>query len=190
MTVLAGYCDVRTGQWELCRGVVVESCPQPLFCVVTGGAVLRESCQYMVRILCAVEIGQVAGNAIACRQGEIAVGVTAPAVDANVSARERKGGDAVIERRALPIRGVVARRTIGRKLALDVIGIFARVEIHAVTRIAVHRRTRVSAIGVTGIALEGRVGARQGELGESAVVELCSLPAVCCVTERAFFGQS
>ena len=74
---------VLAGQWEL-GGVVVECRTGPLGCRVTGFACLRESGGYVIRVGCALEVGQVARGACRSKSGESTCNVTGGARGARV----------------------------------------------------------------------------------------------------------
>jgi hypothetical protein len=112
----AGNRDVRTGQRERGLRCVIERRTSPIRGRVTQRAILRESRGRMIRIVGALVIFQMAG--IACRAQPFvnAAGMALCAGGRDVFAGQREGSlGRVIEDRAGPIRGGVAKRTILRK---------------------------------------------------------------------------
>ena len=109
VAVGAGYRYMRPDQWELRGRVVVELRPFPLDRRVTERAILRESGRRMVRILCVVEIRQMARHTGRCETLEDVVFVAIGAVYGGVRARQLKfSRRIVIEFGAFPLCGCMA----------------------------------------------------------------------------------
>lgn len=126
---------MRTGQRELGHGVVIELHTQPVHRAVAHRTFLREARRLVGRILCSVEILQMATGAGGASAGEVVIQVTGGAIDARMRTRQRKAGElGMIELRAQPaihrvallaIRGV-ANAGVARVVGLRVVGGVAR----------------------------------------------------------------
>jgi hypothetical protein len=90
VTLRASCGDVRAGQCELGLRVVIELDARPLDRGVAERAVLREARRRMVRAGRLVEIGQMAGEALAGRARKFVVDVTLAAVRGDVRTGQRK----------------------------------------------------------------------------------------------------
>ena len=97
------------------RSGVVEFSAHPLRGVVAQGAILRESRGLVRRRIRPVVIVEMAGSTGRAGQAEIAVHVALRALHAGVRAGQRETSGRVVERRAGPLRGVVATRAILRE---------------------------------------------------------------------------
>lgn len=92
MALRALRVHVRARQRELRHGVVVKLCVQPARGAVAGGALLRKARSLVVRVLCAVEVRQVAAHAVGAGGGEIIVGMARRALQPGMRAGKRKAG--------------------------------------------------------------------------------------------------
>jgi len=112
------------------------------------GAIGRESGVGMRRILCGIEVAQVAIHTVGRQPGELAADVTVGAVRRLVLTLEQKAG--VLELGSLPGRGcvAVAGRAIGRETRIEVIRFLSVVVIVHVAVGAVGGQTRILTAGM------------------------------------------
>jgi hypothetical protein len=177
VTLLARNIDVRTGEWELGEGVVVEARGLPGRGCVASLACCRKSRLQVVGLRRALEVLHVTSGARCRSSGELAVHVTLLTCHVNVCSRERELGErVVIECRGLPGRGCVARLASGRKSRLHVIRVRRALEILHMASRARSWGTRELAVRVT--LLAGHVGVCAGErkFRERVVIEGRRLP--------------
>lgn len=80
MALIARHSCMGAGQRELCLAMV-EPRPLPLGRVMAQLAILRKTGRNMIGILCSVEVRQVAGDTVVCRQIIVVVDVTGRAGD-------------------------------------------------------------------------------------------------------------
>lgn len=138
---------------------------------------LGEAGCHVVRICRALIVLQMAADAGRTGQVEVVVDMTVGTLARGdcMSARERKTSRTVIEVRAEPGIGVVAKSTVRGKATRSVVGIAGGLEIRGVTGVAVggHRlKTAGGSSLVARIAIHRRVRAGQGK----AIVVLLHFP--------------
>jgi len=178
---------VHACQREL-RAGVVELCGGPSTRVMTQCAVLGEARGHMVRVLGAVEVGEVASGALRRSPGEFVVQVALCAVEGGVSARQSERRLAVIELRSLPLDSVVAQRAIRRQAGRGVAWLGRLVVVREVAPLALRRSARELVPYVALCAFDAEVRPGQLESGQ-CVIELRSLPLGGGVARRAVGGQ-
>ena len=182
--------DMRPGQCEFRRRVVIEFGPLPLGGRMAKRAVLRKPRGHVVRAGGLLEIGQVAAGALERRRGVVAVHMTLCAVHGRVRAGEREPCRGVVEFSALPVGCVVAGLARRGESALDVVRIRRLVEIRQVAARAIHGCAGEPAVHVALRALHAGVGAGEGKRREFVVIEGCVLPCGRRMTLRAIVRES
>jgi len=158
---------VGTGQGKV-HHRVIEGCRGPGDSGVALGAVRREIGGDVIRIGGALEVFQVARNAIGAGQVVVVVDM---AVDAlarwnSVSAGEHKPGGVVIELGVKPVVGGVAGLAGGGELGADVVRIYGRLKVGGVARVALSGEPHELAAGrafVAGVTIDGGVGTGERE---------------------------
>lgn len=184
----------------VCRGVfsgerearlgVIKRRALPLRRGMAARAVHGEAGCGMVRRLGALECLAMAVRAVAGRCGESPRNVTARAGRAGVGAGQFEAAQFVVELRALPLRGRVARFTLGGEVALAVVGVGGLIEVGLVAAGALGRCAGELAADVATGALRIRVGAGEGELSEGVVIKLGARPGRVAVAGLTVLGEA
>lgn len=105
-------------------------------------------------------------------------------------ARQRKSARAVIERRVLPTRGVMAGLAGGREIPRAVVRV-RRIRIILQMAAGTRRRSRREIVARVALgALHGRMQSRQRKRGQLVVVESCARPRQRRVAQRAILRES
>ena len=118
----AGNGRVCARQLELRKHVVVERRRIPRAAVVAGLASRRESRLRMRRIICLIEVRQVAADAGRWSSHELVARMAGIAVQGGVRARQGKPGELhMVELRAHPVVHRMARLAGGRQIQSDVV---------------------------------------------------------------------
>ena len=182
--------DVRSGEREF-RVVVVETGRHPSRCCMADLAILREARRHVVGALGALVVLQVTVIAGGAQGGVLAVRVALHASGANVRTRQRELSlRGVIEHRAGPIRGGVAKLAILRESRRRMGRIVGPLIVLEVTVAASGAQGRVLAVRVALHASGSDVRARQRELGLRGVIEHGAVPVGCGVAQRTILRES
>jgi hypothetical protein len=169
---------MRTRKSESRLRIVVEGRSVPLRRRMTGSAVLRKS---------GGRVGRIAGRLVVFQMARYAVGVeprknvtrmTLRARGRSVLPCQREACGAVVEGRALPLRGGVARRTGLRERRSNVIGRRRRLKILEVAGDALGGKPSELSCRVALPARDTRVSSRQRKFAQ-VVIELRVLPGRC-----------
>ena len=176
VTLQTGYGSVRTGQRKFRLRVVVERRPQPVRGRMALRTILREACGCMRRVIRALPIFQMAGNARRIDRREVAPDVAGGARHRRVRSRQGEFGEIVIERGSVPIYGGVAHSAVLREPRGHVIGIIRALPILQVARYALCAQTGEHIVRVTNGASHGRMRPGQREFGLRRMVERGSVP--------------
>ncbi len=177
VAALALLGDVRPGQRELGLAVVIENRPVPgrrVVAVLTGH---REPGRAVNRLGRPVVVGLVAGRALRAQPLVHPTPVAALALLGDVRAGEGELGlGAVVERRPVPVRRVVARLA-GHREPSRIVGRVGRpVVVGLVAGRALRAQPLVHPAAVAALALLGDVRPGQRELGLGIVIEVRPVP--------------
>lgn len=124
---------VHAGQCEPGIGVI-ELRTHPLHRRMAQSAVLRESGRLMIGVGGRIVVVQMAIDASRIRKGIVVVHVALQALQAGMRSGQREAGRGMIERRACPLRRVVAPRAILREIRCLVVRIAGRVVVIQMAR--------------------------------------------------------
>ena len=141
----AGSARMRPGQWEP-GGFMTERRSRPGGRVVAGRTLPWVARLRMVRIRCAIVIGEMTGVAVRWQPRVYVIFMAHSAGYARVRAGIRKRGCAVIEGRVRPACGCVAGRTLPRKSRLSMVWIGCIVVFLVMTRLAGRRQSHICAV--------------------------------------------
>lgn len=137
MAHVAHHGHMRARQRILGRGIMVESRVGPGGRAVADRAILREAGRKVVRILCSVEIGLMAGETAGRQAGEHVVFVAAGARHRYVCAVQGEFGTCrMIEFGSRPLIRVVTEGAVQREARSDVVRVRRAVELLRVARLA------------------------------------------------------
>ncbi len=98
----AGNRSMGPGQGELCRSVVIKGGASPIGGGMAKGTILRKTCSRVIRTGRLIVFRLVAGETLCRCSRKPVVGMALAAIDADVSARQRKCCLAVVKDGALP----------------------------------------------------------------------------------------
>lgn len=175
------------GQWEA-RCAVVEGGAGPLRRGMAGFARRREARRSVVRVRGLLEFGQVASGAGGAQSGELSAHMASGAGGGGVLAGQRETCGVVIERRAGPLRRVVARLARGGEAAGCVIRIRRLLEFGQMAGGAGGAQAGELAVHVAGGAGGRCMFAGQREAG-GVVIERCAGPLRRCMAGFAGCGE-
>ena len=189
VALLAVRRDMLAGQREVGRRVVIERRVAPIRRVVTRLTSGRETGGSVVRIVRAVVVLQVARRAVVRRPGKLPIHMALLAVRRDMFAGQRKvRRRVVVERRVVPVRGVVARLAGGRETGGGMIGVIRSVVVlQMATRTVLWRASELS-VHVTLPAVRRYVLAGQRK-PRKVMIELGSRPLLCRMAVLTLRGE-
>jgi hypothetical protein len=176
MALIAGRRHMRAKQRKA-RFVVIERHGLPRTGGVAARAVVREICRRVIRVGGALKICLMTREAIHRRAGEAIIDMTQITWHSEMRARQRKARAIMIKRRRPPSIVIVARQTIMRIIAGDMIRIRCRLKIRLMAREAVFRRAGKAAIDVALCTFNRPMRAEQWK-SRTIVIERRGLPCI------------